>query len=112
MEKIFVVKRVAEQVWATESAIDAALAETAKLMGGLVQAREDLKVAHAVTDLATSKIAESMSAMADARRAMIEAHKALDEAKLRIGVRTKMDGWGGKPWAQPEEPAELDRKAS
>lgn len=94
MEKVFVVKKVAEQLWATEDAIDSAIAETSKLMGGLVEARQELQVTHIVTDAATSRIAASMAALAQARTAMIEAHHALNEAKLRIGVRTKLDGAG------------------
>ena len=93
MEKIFVVKRVAEKLWASEEAIDGALESAAMLMGDLVAARRDLEVSHIVTDAATSKIAEAMKAMADARTALIDAHHALSEAKLRIGVRTKLDGF-------------------
>ena len=92
MEKIFVVKRVAEKLWASEEAIDGALESASILMGDLVAARRDLEVSHIVTDAATSKIAEAMKAMADARTAMIDAHHALNEAKLRIGVRTKLEG--------------------
>ena len=94
MEKIFVVKKVAEQLWAAENAIDSAIADTARLMGGLVEARQDLQVSHIVTDAATGRIAESMAALAQARTAMVDAHHALYEAKLRIGVRTKLDGSG------------------
>ena len=92
MEKIFVVKRVAEKLWASENAIDGAIESAAILMGDLVAARRELDVSHEVTDPATAKIAEAMKAMADARTALIGAHDALYEAKLRIGVRTKLDG--------------------
>ncbi len=111
MEKVFVVKKVAEKLWSTENAIDSAIAEAAKLMGGLVEARQELQVSHIVTDAATTKIAESMAALAEARRAMIEAHHALNEAKLRIGVRTKLDGFGNS-WAYHDQPAadELTRR--
>ena len=94
MDKVFVVKRVAEKLWSTEEAIDAAIAETSRLMAELVDARKELKVSHSVTDGATARIAASMAAMAEARTAMMDAHNALTEAKLRIGVRTpvRMDG--------------------
>ena len=99
MDKVFVVKRVAEKLWATEDKIDGALASAATLMGGLVEARQELGVSHAVTDAATSKIAEAIKLMAEARKAMVEVHAELGEVKLRIGVRTKMDG-GWKPVKQ------------
>ncbi len=93
MDKVFVVKRVAEQLWRSEDAVDGAIGAASLLMGEIVEARRELKVAHSVTDVATGKVAVAIAAMADARRAMIEAHEALTEAKLRIGVRTKMDGY-------------------
>jgi hypothetical protein len=92
MEKVFVVKRVAEKLWASEEAIDGALKSASTLMVGLVEAREELGVPHLVTDAATSKIAEAMALLAQARHAMIESHSALHEARLRIGVRTKLQG--------------------
>jgi hypothetical protein len=92
MEKIFVVKRVAEKLWAAEGAIDETLEQTSALMSGIVEARKDLAISHIVVDPAIGKVAEAMSALAAARHAMIEAHHALFEAKLRIGVRTKLDG--------------------
>jgi hypothetical protein len=92
MEKVFVVKRVAEQLWAAEGAIDETLEQTSTLMTGIVEARKDLAISHIVVDPAIGKVAEAMSALAAARHAMIEAHHALNEAKLRIGVRTKLEG--------------------
>jgi hypothetical protein len=108
VEKIFVVKGVAEKLWATEDAIDNAIAQTSSLMSGLIEGRRELNVSAVVTDQATSCIAESMKALADARKAMIEAHAALDEVKLRVGVRTRMDG-GHKPIQI--SPAQIDRDA-
>ncbi len=92
MDKVFVVKRVAEQLWTTEDTIDAAMANASKLMVGLVEARQELGVPHMITDGATSKIAEAMNLLAQARHAMIESHHELHEARLRIGVRTRLDG--------------------
>ena len=92
MDKVFVVKRVAEQLWATEEAIDDALARASGLMGGMIEARQELKVSALFGDAPTTKVAEAVKALADARHAMMEAHDALAEAKLRLGVRTRMDG--------------------
>jgi hypothetical protein len=102
MDKVFVVKRVAEKLWATEDAIDAALARNAQLMNELVEARAELKVPHQVTDQAMTKIAEATALLAQARKTMLESHDALHEAKLRIGVRTKMDSVHN-PWAKVRE---------
>ncbi len=95
MEKVFAVKQVAEKLWATEEAIDGAMASTSALLTSVIETRRQYKVSAIVTDEATTKIAEAMKAMAEARAAMIGAHHALAEAKLRVGVRVKLDG--GKP---------------
>ncbi len=109
MDKVFVVKRVAEQLWRSEDAIDGAMGAASLLMGEVLEARRELKIAHAVVDPATTKVAAAISALADARRTMIEAHEALTEAKLRIGVRTKMDGFhkSAVPEDSRETPGEL-----
>jgi len=87
MEKVFVVKRVAEKLWAAEGSMDQAIEQTSTLMGGIVEARRDLGVSHIVVDPAVGKVADAMAALAEARRALIEAHHALYEVQLRIGVR-------------------------
>jgi len=92
MEKIFVVKRVAETLWATEDSIDATMEQTSALMSDVVQARKDLGSSHLLFDASITKVAEAMSALAQARHAMMEAHHALYEVKLRLGVRQKLDG--------------------
>ena len=113
MDKVFVVKRVAEQLWRSEDAIDGAIGAASQLMGDIMEARRELKVAHAVVDPATTKVAAAIAAMAEARRAVIEAHDALNEAKLRIGVRTKMDGYhkAVAPDDGKETPGEIAARA-
>lgn len=93
MEKVFVVKKVAEKLWASEEAIDGAVASTATLMAEYMQAGAELKLSAVVTEAAAAKIAEASKALAEARKAIVEAHAELGEVKLRIGVRTKMEGY-------------------
>jgi hypothetical protein len=95
VDKVFVVQGVANKLWATEDAIDAAIVQASSLMGGLVEARVEIGCSHIVTDPAMAKIAAALSAMAEARTALIESHHALNEAKLRIGVRTTLVGGAG-----------------
>jgi hypothetical protein len=96
MEKVFVVKRVANKLHGTEAAIDAAMVQAADLMADMVQARKDLRVSATVGSAATDKIMAALAALAEARTAMIEAHSELDQTRLRLGVRTKMMGWDPK----------------
>jgi hypothetical protein len=41
---------------------------------------------------------EAMKALSEARTAMVAVHNELNEAKLRLGIRTKM-GFENKPFA-------------
>ncbi len=93
MEKIFVVKRAASKLHATEAAIDAAMVEVSEMMAELVQTRKDLKLSAVVGSVATAKVAAAMAALSEARSSMVEAHADMDDIRLRIGVRTKMVGW-------------------
>lgn len=91
MEKIFVVKRVAETLWAAEDAMDEAVRHASALTGDIVQARKDLQTSHLLWDASLAKVAEAQAALAAARTAMMQAHDALYEVKLRLGVRQKLD---------------------
>ena len=101
MDKAFVAQRVAAQVWSAENAVDAALTEAAALMTGIMTARQELKFASEVTDGATAKLVEAMTSLSQARTALIAMHKDLAEAKLRIGIRTKLIGIWDKPPPPP-----------
>jgi hypothetical protein len=92
VEKAFVVQGLANKLWATENSMDAAIADASKLMAGIIEARQEINVSHIVIDPSVKKLAEAISAMSEARAALIETHHAMAEAKLRIGVRTKLVG--------------------
>lgn len=102
MEKLFVAKRVAEKLWATEAAIDAAMTHTSELMADVLKAPVDMEVSSTVVDKSQAKIMEAMRLLSEARTTMIAAHKELDEAKLRVGVRTKMVGWEWKSYGDQQ----------
>ena len=106
MEKAFVAQRVANKLFATENAVDAALAEASELMADMLRARRDLGLSAVVGDAAASKLVEAIAALGEARTAMVAAHAELETTKLRIGIRTKMAGYedkGGGWVASPSE---------
>lgn len=96
VEKAFVAQRVANKLFATEAAVDAAMVETAEMMAELMQARKDLNLSATVGNGASAKLAEAVAALAAARTAVVEAHAELDEVRLRVGIRTKLIGVIGK----------------
>ena len=97
MDKVFVAQRVATMLFATENAVDLALAEASELMADMLKARKDLGLSAVVGDAAASKLVEAIAALGAARTAMVAAHGELNDAKLRIGVRTKLAGYEDKP---------------
>jgi len=92
VEKAFVAQRVANKLFATEAAVDAAMVEVSEMIAELVQARKDIGLSAVVGHGASAKFAEAVAALAEARTAIIDAHAQLDETRLRVGIRTKMGG--------------------
>lgn len=92
MEKAFVAQRVANKLFSTEAAVDGALIEATELMGEMLKARQDVKTSLVFADDVQVKMMEAMKALSEARSAMVAVHGELNEAKLRLGIRTKMDG--------------------
>ena len=92
MDKIFVAKRVAEKLFTTEAAVDGALVEAAELMSEMLKARKDVNTSLVFADDVQVKMMEAMKALSEARTAMVAVHGELNEAKLRLGIRTKMNG--------------------
>jgi hypothetical protein len=90
MEKAFVAQRVAKKLFVTEAAVDGALAEASELMSEMLRARRDVNVSMVFADEAAVKMAAAIQALSEARTAMVGVHNELNEAKLRLGIRTKM----------------------
>jgi len=97
MDKVFVAKRVAQKLFETEAAVDGALVEAAELMSEMLKARKDVKTSLVFADDVQVKMMEAMKALSEARTAMVGVHAELNEAKLRLGIRTKMSADGEKP---------------
>ena len=91
MDKIFVAKRVAKKLFETEAAVDGALVEAAELMSEMLKARTDVNTSMVFADDVQVKMMEAIKALSEARTAMVGVHTELNEAKLRLGIRTKMD---------------------
>ena len=92
MEKAFVAQRVAKKLFTTEAAVDGAMVEAAELMSEMLKARKDVNVSLVFADDVQVKMMEAIKALSEARSAMVGVHNELNEAKLRLGIRTKMDG--------------------
>ncbi len=91
MEKAFVAQRVAKKLFTTEAAVDSAMVEAAELMSEMLKARQDVNVSLVFADDVQVKMMQALKALSEARSAMVGVHSELNEAKLRLGIRTKMD---------------------
>lgn len=97
MEKAFVAQRVATKLFATEASVDQAMVEATELMAEMLKARKDVHASLVFADDAQVKLMEAIAALSQARTAMVAVHGELAEAKLRLGIRTKMAGEYEKP---------------
>jgi len=96
MDKVFVAQRVAKKLMVTEAAVDGALSEAAELMSEMLKARKEVNASMVFADEAASKLVDAIKALGEARTSMVAVHNELNEAKLRLGIRTKME-WEDKP---------------
>ena len=99
MERALVAQHVANKLFATENSIDQAMADAAALISQMVSARQELGVSTTFADATFVQATAALSALSQARTAMVAAHAELEEAKLRVGIRTKMVGSGDKSQA-------------
>ena len=97
MEKVFVAQKVAKKLIVTEAAVDSALAEAAELMSVMLAARREVNTSLVFADDAQVKLMDALKALSEARTAMVSVHHELNDAKLRLGIRTKMDGQDKPP---------------
>ena len=102
MERALVLQQAANKLYAAESSIDKAMADASLLMVELQKVRSELNLSAVFADEATAKTVHALSALSQARTAMVACHAEMSEAKLRLGVRTKLGGAGDKP---PEKQA-------
>jgi hypothetical protein len=71
MDKVHVSPGASDRLCATEMAIENAIADAARLLPGMAQARLDLRISVVVGDDATGKAAQE--ALSETRRRLVEA---------------------------------------
>jgi hypothetical protein len=103
VERALVAQRVANELFATEAAIDEALIRASKLMGEMISARKELGLSAVFADDAVASVNETLSKLTAARSAVVAGHHQLEESRLRLGVRTKMTG------VKPPQSSAVDR---
>ena len=87
----------AEKLMRAEAAIDAALRETAELMGLLPSLRLEAKLSAVLGQEAVANLGETLAHIVSARRTIIETHSALATVRTQIGCGAQAMGDLDKP---------------
>jgi hypothetical protein len=98
-----VAQKVADRLFAVESAIDIALTRAAELNAAMPMARCEARLPAMIGQSAFDRAAEAFSALVVARRYIVETHASLDEARMQIGLK-EVAGGGLIPKPDPGVP--------
>lgn len=82
-----VAQKVADRLFAVESAIDIALTRAAELNAAMPAARTEARLSAMVGQNALDCAAGAFTALVEARRRIVETHVQLDEAREQIGLQ-------------------------
>lgn len=84
--KMEIARNVADHLFATEDAIDAAIACAAGLVNYMPVARKGVRASAEVGQPAFEQVIATMATLAEARRQIVNAHQALAESGRRVNV--------------------------
>jgi hypothetical protein len=85
-DRLEIARQVADQLFAAEAAIDAALAQTATLAGMMPAVRADARLSALMGQGAIERAIETMTALGQARRSIVETHKQLSITQKQMGL--------------------------
>lgn len=97
MDKSEIIAGVANELYASEAAIDAAIAQATTLVQTLVAARAPLNASAVAASQSQTKMVEAIAALGQAREAMVGAHQELARDHRRMGWGTFAAGPMDKP---------------
>ena len=97
MKRIDAARAGAQKLMRAEAAIDAALRETAELVGLLPSLRLDAHLSAVIGQDAVEDLGETLAHILSARRTIIRAHGGLQTVREQIGCRTVSVGVLDKP---------------
>lgn len=87
-----VAQKVADRLFALETAIDLALMRAAEFNAAMPQARGEARLPAMIGQDALDRSAEAFASLVQARRRIVETHASLDQARLQIGLREVSSG--------------------
>jgi hypothetical protein len=97
MDKALVASAVAEELFATEAAVEDALAQAVRLMRRMIDARRELGLPARTGDPALRRVSAAVDGLGEAQKEIIRAHGELEGLKGELGLR----GVGFGPLLKP-----------
>ncbi|MDO9223834.1 MAG: hypothetical protein Q7U20_09015 [Caulobacter sp.] len=87
MDRTLIASTVAERLFATETAVEDAMAQAVSLMRGMIGARRALGLPSAMGDPALRRVSAALSALGEAQREIVRTHGELETLRKEAGLR-------------------------
>lgn len=97
MDRVEVVKAVADELFATEQAVDAAIIQATGLVTKMIEGRAAAKLSPVVGAEAQAKVMAAVAALGEAREAVVAAHGELAKTHRKVGLGVYAAGPLDKP---------------
>ncbi|WP_296820008.1 hypothetical protein [Brevundimonas sp.] len=97
MEKTEILKIVADDLFATEKAVDDAIAQATDMIATMIQARRDANLSAVVGAEAQAKMIEAVAALGAARSAVVASHAEMAKVQRLVGLGHLAVGPTDKP---------------
>lgn len=107
MDKARVASAVAEDLFATEIAVEDALARAVLLMRRMMDARRALGLSPTIGDPALRRVSAAVTALGEAQREIVRTHDELERVRQEVGLR----GIGFGALLKPQAGAAEDQPA-
>jgi len=99
MDKLEVMRTVVDDLYATERAVDDAIAQSTDFIATMIQSRRDVNLSAVVGAEAQARMMEAVAALGTARAAVMAAHADLSKVQRLVGLGHVAVG----PVDKPEE---------
>lgn len=101
MNQVEVIASVADELYASEQALDAAIAQATSLVQSMISSRAVLNVSAVAGAEAQTKALEAIASLGVARQAMVACHEHLAKDHRRLGFGAFAGPWMDKPEPKP-----------
>lgn len=101
MIKTEVIAGIASDLYATEQAVDEAIARATTLVQSMIASRTTLEISAIAGAEAQAKTLEAIAALGVARQAMVACHEQLSKDHRRLGFGVFADYWQDKGQKPP-----------